>query len=398
MKIPRYLPYMLGFFTAVGPISTDFYLPAFPRIESGFGLPHGAAQITLASWFLGFALGQILQGTATDWLGRRAPLLAGGVIYLFSSLGCALAPGIGTLALFRFMTAIGGAASSVVPRAVVRDHADGLAAAKIMAQLALVTGVAPLLAPMAGGLMLTYVSWRWLFGFCVFYGLLTVIATWLFLPETLPPEKRHPVALGEALRRYGRILWEPHFAAHALMSSAALFSIFAFISGSPALITAYHVSTARMGVMLAIASIPYILSAQLNPRLLALFGSEKVIAGSITLTMLASGGLFGLARCIEMPLPLFMGVVMLNTTALGLIVPNTLIAALSRHPQSAGSASALVGTLNFISAAICGTVSGIVADGSIRPIADVLLLGSLLMLATQLLRLRVVRNATRRPV
>ncbi len=395
MKIPRYLPYMLGTLTAVGPISTDLYLPAFHKIEAGFGLPHGAAQITLATWFFGFAVGQMLQGAATDWLGRRTPLLAGTLIYSLASLGCALAPGMGALALGRFLSAIGGAASSVVPRAVVRDHADGHAAARIMAQLALVTGVAPLLAPAVGGFLLTFISWRWLFGFCVFYGLVSSALVYFFLPETLPPHKRHAIHVGAALQRYWGILREPHFASHTFMSSAALFAIFSFVSGSPVMVTAYHISTARMGVLLTCASIPYILSAQLNPRLLAVFGTDRVIGGAVVGTLVASSLAFVGARLWVLPLPVFIGMVMANTMSLGLIMPNAMISALSRHARSAGSASALAGTVNFLAAALCGWLSGIVADGTVRPITGMLLGGSMVLVVAQMVRLRVRRVVAR---
>jgi len=389
MKIPRWLPYLLGFLTAVGPVSTDFYLPAFTMIEADFHLPHGSAQITLASWFLGFACGQMMQGAATDWLGRRRPLLLGTAVYTLASVGCALSPGMGSLAICRFFAAIGGAASSVIPRAVVRDHADGHAAAGIMAQLTLVMGVAPILAPTAGGLLLLFLSWRALFWICAGYGLIGLTLVYFLLPETLPPAARHQVDVMAAVRRYIGILREPNFAVHAFMTSSGIFTLFAFVAGSPVLILAYHISPARLGTLLMVAAIPYIGGAQLNPRLLARFGTDRVVQFAITGAAVAGVSLFVAASLWRLPLTVFMMFIMLNTASVGLIMPNGSIAALSRHSQSAGSASALIGTLNFISAALCGTIGGIVANGTIRPITEVLLLGTTPLVIAQLIRLRV---------
>jgi len=395
MKIPRWLPYMLGFLTAVGPVSTDFYLPAFTTIEADFHLPHGAAQITLATWFLGFACGQMMQGAATDWLGRRRPLMVGTALYALASLGCALAPSMGALAFFRFFAAVGGAASSVIPRAVVRDHADGHAAAGIMAQLTLVMGVAPILAPTAGGFLLTFLSWRALFWICTGYGLIGLILVYFFLPETLPVKSRHKIDVMAALRRYTNILCEPNFAVHAFMSCAGLFTLFAFVAGSPALIIAYHISPVRLGILLMFAATPYIAGAQLNPRVLALFGTDRVMRYAVTGAVVAGCSLFVAARIWSLPLPLFMMFIMLNTGSMGLIMPNASISALSRHAPSAGSASALVGTLNFIGAALCGAIGGIVSDGTIRPITGMLLAGTAPLVIAQFVRVRVRAHLAR---
>ncbi len=391
--IKPWLPYMLGFLTAVGPVSTDLYLPGFAMIEAEFHLPHGAAQITLATWFLGFAVGQMMQGAATDWLGRRLPLLAGTALYMAASIGCALAPSMLALAGFRFLAAIGGAASSVIPRAVVRDHADGHAAAKIMSQLVLVMGVAPILAPTAGGFFLQFVSWRALFWLCAGYGLAGFALVYFFLPETLPRADRHPVDVLAAAKRYARILCEPNFASHAFMSSAGIFTIFAFVAGSPTLIVAYHISPLQLGALLMVTATPYILCAQINPRLLRQFGIDGVIRFAVIGAAVAGLTLFTATSLWHLPLPLFIAFIMLNTASIGLIMPNATISALSHHATSAGTASALIGTLNFLSAALCGYLGGIVANGTIRPIAEMLIAGTIPLVLAQFVRVRVRAKA-----
>jgi DHA1 family bicyclomycin/chloramphenicol resistance-like MFS transporter len=147
MAFASWLPLLLGFLTAVGPISTDMYLPSFPALETALGAPVGSAQITLATWFGGLAVGQITQGTLSDRFGRRGPLLVGTLVYTLGSAACALSPNLFWLSVFRAATAIGASASMVIPRAMVRDLSDGMAAARLMSKLMLVMGVAPILAP-----------------------------------------------------------------------------------------------------------------------------------------------------------------------------------------------------------------------------------------------------------
>jgi DHA1 family bicyclomycin/chloramphenicol resistance-like MFS transporter len=163
MPYPRWLPLLLGYLQAVGPMSIDMYLPAFPAIEADYHAAQGAAQITLATWILGLSVGQLVQGSLADRFGRRVPLLLGTAIYTVASVGCAVAPSIAWLAFWRFVAAFGGSASMIVPRAVVRDVAEGQAAAHMMSRLILILGVAPVLAPSLGGLVLTFASWRVIF-------------------------------------------------------------------------------------------------------------------------------------------------------------------------------------------------------------------------------------------
>ena len=153
-KIPGWLPILLGFLQAVGPVSTDMYLPAFPAIEASFHTGPGTAQVTLGTWFLGLAVGQLVQGTLADRFGRRRPLLLGTLLYTFGAVGCAMSGSMGAMAAWRFVAAVGGSASMVIPRAIVRDISEGHEQARLMSRLILVLGVAPILAPTLGGLLL----------------------------------------------------------------------------------------------------------------------------------------------------------------------------------------------------------------------------------------------------
>src|SRR5580698_1612296 len=190
MPFPRWLPLLLGFLQAIGPISIDMYLPAFPAIEAEFHAAQGSAQLTLATWILGLSFGQLGQGALADRFGRRVPLVGGMVVYTIASAGCAMAPSIAWLAIWRFVAALGGSASMIVPRAVVRDVAEGHNAARLMSRLILVLGAAPILAPSLGGLVLQFANWRGIFWITTGYGALGLVLAGAFLPDTLPAVRR----------------------------------------------------------------------------------------------------------------------------------------------------------------------------------------------------------------
>ncbi len=367
---------LLGFLTAVGPLSTDMYLPAFPAIEADLGLQQGTAQITLASWFAGLAVGQIMQGTLADRFGRRAPLLAGLVLYTVASVGCALSPNLTSLTLMRALAAFGGSASTVLPRAVVRDLADGNAAARLISQLMLVMGVAPILAPTLGGALLTVFTWHAIFWVAAGHGALSMLLVWWLLPETLPSERRVRLGPAALLWRYLNILQERGFLLNMGIGACAMFALFAYISGSPPVyLVRYGLSPPQYGVLYGLCAAGFILGSQVNPRLVLRFGLLAVsrwalrvgAAGVAVLAAVSFAGRFGLIGLVA-PIVVIM-------TSFGLILPNTTVGALSRHGAHAGSASALMGTLQFLLAAVSGSAMGWLTDGTARPMAALMLLG-----------------------
>ncbi len=177
------------------------YLPAFPAVEATFHTASGTAQLTLAAWFAGLAVGQIMQGTLSDRLGRRLPLIIGFTLFALAMTGGALAPNLTVLALLRFVGAIGASAGMVISRAVVRDLAEGTRGAILMSRLVLVMGVAPILAPSVGAAFLAFASWRFIFWFQALYGASCALLAWRILPETLQPERRITVGATQMLSR-----------------------------------------------------------------------------------------------------------------------------------------------------------------------------------------------------
>ncbi|HEY8613916.1 MAG TPA: multidrug effflux MFS transporter [Roseomonas sp.] len=387
--MPPWLPLLLGFLTAINPISTDMYLPAFPGMEAEFASGAGSAQITLATWFAGLAVGQVAQGTLSDRFGRRGPLMVGTVVYTLASIGCALAPSIGWLAAFRFVEAFGASASAVIPRAIVRDMATGLAAARLMSRLILVMGAAPILAPSLGGLLLGVAGWRSIFWVMAGYGALSCLLVWWLLPDTLPPEKRLRLGPAALMRGFGRVIAEPVFLTHALLGSAVMFSMFAYISGAPAIfIEHFGITPGQFAVVFGCTAIGFIGGAQLNPRLVARFGpgrvltvaSSAMLAAALLLAVLSWtgwGGLWGVFS------PVF-----LMMSAGSLVLPNSAVGALARHGQRAGTASALLGTMQFTVAAFGSMAVGVFADGRPGPVAAVILFGAVMTMALNQLRRR----------
>lgn len=375
---PVWLPLLLGVLTAVGPLSTDMYLPAFPAIEASLGGRAGTAQITLAAWFAGLAVGQITQGTLADRFGRRTPLIVGTAIYTIANAGCAVAPDLFTLSLLRFVAAFGGSAGMVIPRAIVRDLADGHAAAQLMSKLMLVMGVAPILAPTLGGLVLTVAPWHAIFWITALYGGICSLLVWRFLPDTLPHDRRIRIGLFSLLPRFAGVLRDRVFLSYALMGGCGMFGMFAYIGGSaPVFIQRFHFSPPQFGMLFGMSAAMFILSSQINPRILPRLGAARVVRYGVTAFLAAAGVMLACAVLDVGGVYAVVGPVMVVMGAMGFVMPNSTVGALSRHAAQAGSASALMGTMQFCLAALSGVLVGYFTDGSARPMAALILLGAI---------------------
>lgn len=377
-QIPNWLPRLLGFFIAVGPAATDMYLPAFPAVEASFGTAPGTAQLTLAAWFAGLAVGQMTQGTLSDRFGRRRPLIIGTALFAISTAGCALAPTLGWLAVFRALSAIGASAGMVIARAMVRDLADGPSAAVMMSRLVLVMGLAPILAPSIGGLLLMFAHWRMIFVVLATYGAICSVVAWRVLPETLPPERRNRLRLVEQISRYSMILRERGFITHAGMGCCGTFCMFAYLGGSsPVFIQGFGLSPSGFGLIFGLCSCGLVAGSQINARLLPRLGlsfmlrliSRISLAATATLAVLAFSGVH--------ILPVIVAPIFFALSCQGFSNANTSVGALSRHAAHAGSASALMGVAQYALGATSGLLVGLLTDGTPRGMAALMLCGSL---------------------
>ena len=377
-SIPPWLPRLLGMLIAVGPAATDMYLPAFPAVEASFGTAPGTAQLTLAAWFAGLAVGQITQGTLSDRFGRRRPLIFGFAVFTLSTLGCAVAPTLGWLALFRAGSALGASAGMVIARAVVRDLTDGTRAAILMSRLVLVMGVDPILAPTVGGAVLAFAQWRFIFWILAVYGATSCFLAWRFLPETLPDERRIRLGLAGQINRYVLILKERTFITHAAMGASGSFCMFAYLAGSsPVFIQGFGLSPSQFALVFGLCSCGLIAGSQINARLIPRVGlsfmltwiSRISLAATTTLAILAFAGVHVLAAIVA---PLVIAL-----SCQGFSNGNTSVGALSRHASHAGSASALMGMAQFSVGATSGLLVGLFTDGTPRGMAALMMGGAL---------------------
>ncbi|KAB0491781.1 multidrug effflux MFS transporter [Pseudomonas vancouverensis] len=380
---------ILGALSAFGPLAIDFYLPAFPAMALAFGTDEKHVQMTLAAYFLGLSIGQLAYGPVADRFGRRIPLLVGVGLFTLASLACAYAPNLEWLIAARFVQALGGCAGMVISRAVVSDKCDAVGSAKVFSQLMLVMGLAPILAPLLGGLLVNTAGWQSIFLALTGFSALAGLAVATGLPESLPAHiARQP--LSGALRQYGRLLADPVFLGHALTGGIAIAGMFAYIAGSPfIIIKLYGVPAEHFGWLFGTNAAGFILVAQVNARLLAKRGPAFLLARAVwvylaaALTLLAVSALHP-AHLWPLLIPLFICI-----ASLGCISPNAAACAMSGQGARAGSASALLGCLQFSVAAGASALVGVLHDGSAVPMAMVISLCGIFVVSAAMLTRRI---------
>ncbi|HYF09805.1 MAG TPA: multidrug effflux MFS transporter [Acetobacteraceae bacterium] len=364
----RRLALILGTIAAVGPFTTDMYLPAFPAVGADLGATPGAVQGTLVTYFLALALGQLAYGPLSDRFGRRGPLLGGFAVYTLASIGCALAQDIGALSALRFLQALGGCSGMVIARAVVRDVAEGAENVRLMASLMLVMGVAPVIAPTIGGLMLGLTGWRGIFLVLALYGVLVIALIAFALRETLPPSRRRRDSPVATLALFGALLRERHFLGHALATALPIAGMFAYIIGSPyVFMELFGISPQLYGVIFGLNAAGIVGMSQVISRLAHRGPPERLLRGTAWVPVMAGavvvlGALLGSFWVIAAGL---FGYV----ASIGAVVPLAVAAAMARQGHAAGSASALIGVMQFGLGGVLGAVIGAVHDGTALPMA-----------------------------
>jgi DHA1 family bicyclomycin/chloramphenicol resistance-like MFS transporter len=364
---------VLGAVNAIGPLSIDMYLPAFPQIAKSLDASAAQVQLTLTACVAGLALGQLAVGPLSDRLGRRMPLVAAMVTYTVASVLCFIAPTAPVLMALRFLQGLAGAGGVVIARAVVRDLHSGAAAVRLFSSLMLVTGLAPILAPLAGGQVLAVTSWRGIFVVlaCLSASLAVLVA--LGLQETLPPERRSDHGLRRTLAIMRALLRDRWFVGHALAGGLGFGALFAYISGSSFVLQGiYGVSPQLYSVLFAMNGLGLIAGSQVNARAVGRFGPGKLLrAGLLTITASAAtllavviaGGLGVWAVLV----PMFVIV-----SSLSFVLPNSTALALADHPEVAGTASALLGVGQFLIGAVVAPLVGAGGTESAVPMAAVM--------------------------
>ncbi|MFF1483949.1 multidrug effflux MFS transporter [Streptomyces sp. NPDC058319] len=375
---------ILGGLTATPPLAMDMYLPSLPEVTRTLHAPAATVQLTLTACLAGMALGQLVVGPMSDRWGRRRPLLAGLAVYVVATALCALAPNVEALVALRLAQGLAGAAGIVIARAVVRDLYDGVAMARFFSTLMLISGVAPVVAPLIGGQILRVTDWRGVFAVLTVVGALLGAVVWARLPETLPPAARHEGGVGEALGSMRRLLADRVFTGYLIAGGFAFASLFAYISASPFVIQEiYGASPQTFSLLFGLNSIGLVAVGQLNGAVLVgrlrmdrvLGAGLLVVIAAATALLLMAAGAFGDVGLIPVAAALFV-----LMSAMGITLPNTQTLALMRTKRNAGSASALLGASSFLIGAVASPLVGIAGEHTAVPMAVVQLAAALVAL------------------
>ncbi len=371
----------LGAITALGPLSIDMYLPAFPHVAADFAASASLVQASLSACILGLALGQLLWGPVSDAVGRRPPLFVGLAAYAVMSVWCALAPSAETLVAARLAQGMAGSAALVIAMAVARDLYHGAAAARFFSTLMLVMGLAPILAPVLGAQVLRVVSWHGIFVVLSVASIALLMVSAALLPETLSPERRHPGGWRSALGAFSHVLSDRHFLANAAIAGLAFASMFAYIAGSPFVLQKiYGLSAQDFAIVFGANAFGLIGLSQVNGRLVHRTGPRRLMG--IGLMSLGAGAAF-LAGAVVLDLGLYpvLAGLFVVVASQGFIAPNSSALALLNHGRSAGSASALLGALRFVVGAAAAPLVGLMGERTALPMAAVIVLCALGALA-----------------
>jgi DHA1 family bicyclomycin/chloramphenicol resistance-like MFS transporter len=363
---------IVGSLSAFAPLSIDMYLPGLPQLATDLGASTSQAQLTLTTFLVGLAVGQLIAGPLSDRLGRRPPLMAGVLLYTIASLGCAVAGDIWAFAALRVLQGLGGAAGVVIARAIVRDHFEGHTLARAFAFAMLVNGLAPILAPIVGAQLLPVAGWRGLFVVLAAIGALLLLVIVARLDESLPLERRRQGGVGMVARTYAGLIADRAFMGQVLTVSLGFAAMFGYISASPFIVQElYGESPQTFSLLFALNALGIMAATQASGLLVGRYGPRRILrvalvsaaVGGVVLVMAAASdtGLWAIA------LGLFIVV-----ASYGAIAPNAVALAMADQPHQAGSASALMGALQFLVGSLAAPLVGLGDASSAVPAALVI--------------------------
>jgi DHA1 family bicyclomycin/chloramphenicol resistance-like MFS transporter len=364
---------LLGMLTAVAPLSIDMYLPGFPAIARSLGTDLPSVQLTLAFFLVGISLGQLIYGPLSDRYGRKPPLYVGLTVYIAASVVCATAHCVEVLIVARLFQALGGSAGLVIGRAVIRDRTTVEEGAKAFSMLILVMGLAPILAPLFGGLLLKLASWRMIFWVLLGFACLLLLAVHFTMRETLRRDPHSRLSFASTARTYGSLLQDRRFITCSLTGAFNYGGMFAYIASSPyVLIEIYGVPSEDFGWLFGLNAFGFIAASQLNARLVSRVGTVRLLRRAIWIPLGAAAlGLVPILLGVH-SLPLFMLSLFCYVATLGFIGPNAMALGMAEQGQRAGAASALIGTLQFMIGTIAGIVVSALHSSTALPLSAVM--------------------------
>jgi DHA1 family bicyclomycin/chloramphenicol resistance-like MFS transporter len=374
---------VLGLLAAVGPFAIDMYLPALPMVAADLGASIAGVQATLSAFFIAFGVSQLVYGPLSDRMGRRPPLLIGLGVFLLGTLGCVLAPDVGWLTAARVVQGIGAAAVMVVPRAVIRDLHSGPAAARMMATVMLVIAVSPMLAPLAGSAVMALAGWRAIFGVLAAAGAISILLTIFALPETLAPAERASIRPADLARGAARLMTDRTFLGLTFAAGFGLASFFVFIASASFVYTgAFGLSPTEFSLAFALNAFGFFAASQAAGRLGARFGMERLVMGGVVGFAVVTAALLVATLAGHGSLPVIAAALFVANAFLGLVIPTSAVLALDPHPDIAGLASSLGGTLQMLAGGLMITLLAPFFDGTPLPmVAAIALCGGLALVA-----------------
>jgi DHA1 family bicyclomycin/chloramphenicol resistance-like MFS transporter len=361
---------LLAGLSAVGPLTTDLYLPSLPDIGRHLGASTAQVQLTISAYLIGFAVGQIVYGPVSDRHGRKLVLMGALGLYCVATLICALSTSIEMLIVARAFQALGGSGGIVLARAIVRDLYSGARAGRELSLIGSVMALAPVVAPVIGGALQTGFGWRSAFVTLVAAGLAGATIVWLLLPETLAKRSPEPVSPSSILKSYGVVAGNPAYLAYLGLGTACYAGLFAWISGASFVLqNLYGLSPFAFGIAFALGSVGYMIGATLAARLVVRLGLDGIIglgACAVTAGGLAMVAAVALGLTSATSLVLSMAIYL---AGLGMVLPQSIAGALTPFPERAGAASSLFGFIQQSLSAICGAAVGWLLGANAWPLA-----------------------------
>jgi len=362
----------LGALSAFGPLSIDMYLPSLPSLTKDLHTSTSLAQFSLTACLLGLAFGQLVAGSQSDIRGRRIPLLIGLVSYTVSSLLCALSPSIGSLLLLRLIQGFAGSAGVAISRAIVRDLYSGSEMIKFFSLLMLINGVGPIFAPIIGGQLLQFTSWRGVFLVLTLVGIVMLLAVFFTLPETLPPRRRSQAGLTNTLATFRVLISDRVFMSYALPQGLVMAAMFAYISGSPFVIqNIFGASPQMFSLFFALNGLGIIIAGQITGRLASRINGIKLFFSGLVLA-----GIGGISLLTMILLGAGLGAILpalfIVVSSVGIVSTAGSALAMENYGHSAGSASALLGLFSFVIGAAFAPLVGLGGGNTAVPMGIVI--------------------------
>ncbi|HXF64491.1 MAG TPA: multidrug effflux MFS transporter [Caldilineaceae bacterium] len=374
---------ILGGLTALGPLSTDMFLPALPAVSQALSATIAQTQLALSAGILGMALGQALVGPVSDARGRRWPLLIGMAVFAITSLLCVIAPSVGILIALRFVQGVAGATGIVLALAIARDLYAGNTLARCISLLMAINFLAPMVAPVIGGQLLIFTSWRGVFGALALIGVGLLLTVTFGLGETLPTVRRGRGGVSATFRTFGALLADRRFVGYALTSGFAAAAGIIYISSSPFVLQKiYGLSPLSVSYVFGINALGLALMAQVGAKLVGRVSPQTLLAWGVGANVMAGVVLLGVVLN-GVGLAGVLAALFVLVASLGLIFPNSAALALAKVEAGiAGSASALLGVLQFTFGAVVAPLVGLAGAVTATPMATFIATFGLAALAT----------------